>query len=191
MVHPLMFYDLERPAAGVYGNQDFGALLSFIRAQQAERPIVHYPEASWWLTFDLPVPLYLAPGHAGGAPARSGSAGAVPDRRDRRPQRGDGASPVHQRAGVGLLADRLLRGPDGVGSGDRPPRLPGGLHPATGARPGDRRRAGRGRGPPGAGPARSRTAALPGRQRRRDRGGGRAGNTRFTRCRPPPSEVLE
>ena len=22
---------------------------------------MHYPEASWWLTFDLPVPLYLAP----------------------------------------------------------------------------------------------------------------------------------
>ena len=61
MVHPLMFYDLERPAAGVYGNDDFGPLLAFIRAQQAVRPIVHYPEASWWLTFDLPVPLYLAP----------------------------------------------------------------------------------------------------------------------------------
>src|SRR5690606_4131901 len=36
-------------------------LLGFIRAQAPIRRIVHYPESSWWLTFDLPVPLYLAP----------------------------------------------------------------------------------------------------------------------------------
>ncbi|MCA9659526.1 MAG: hypothetical protein KC486_14360, partial [Myxococcales bacterium] len=60
-VHPLMFYDLERPAAGVYGNASYAPLLRFIREEQAKRRIVHYPESSWWLTFDLPVPLYLAP----------------------------------------------------------------------------------------------------------------------------------
>lgn len=59
-VHTLMFYDLERPAP-VYGNQDFKYLLDFAKKQSEKRRIVHYPESSWWLTFDLPVPLYLAP----------------------------------------------------------------------------------------------------------------------------------
>jgi hypothetical protein len=61
LVHPLMLYDLQRPAAGVYGNADFGHLQRWVLAQQAKRPIVYYPESSWWLTFDEAVPLYLAP----------------------------------------------------------------------------------------------------------------------------------
>lgn len=59
-VHTLMFYDLERPAP-VYGNEDFSYMLEFTREQAQKRRIFHYPESSWWLTFDLPVPLYLAP----------------------------------------------------------------------------------------------------------------------------------
>ena len=59
-LHTLMFYDLERPA-DVYGNEDFSHLLSWMRTEAAVRRIHHYPESSWWLTFDLPVPLYLAP----------------------------------------------------------------------------------------------------------------------------------
>lgn len=59
-VHPLMFYDLERPAP-VYGNEDFVFLRDFIVEQAPIRRIIYYPEGSWWLTFDLPVPLYLAP----------------------------------------------------------------------------------------------------------------------------------
>ncbi len=59
-VHTLMFYDLDRPAP-VYGNADFHHLRDWIIAQQATRRITYYPESSWWLTFDLPVPLYLAP----------------------------------------------------------------------------------------------------------------------------------
>lgn len=59
-VHTLMFYDLGRPAP-VYGNADFRHLHGFIREQAAKRRIRHYPESSWWLTFDLPVPLFLAP----------------------------------------------------------------------------------------------------------------------------------
>ncbi len=58
-VHTLMFYDLER-AAPVYGNESFRHTLEWIRAQSRLRRVRHYPEASWWLTFDLPVPLYLA-----------------------------------------------------------------------------------------------------------------------------------
>ncbi len=59
-VHPLMFYDLDR-AAPVYGNTSFNHLRDWIIAQSAQRRITYYPETSWWLTFDLPVPLYLAP----------------------------------------------------------------------------------------------------------------------------------
>jgi hypothetical protein len=59
-VHPLMFYDLDRPAP-VYGNQDFTFFRDWIFDQQAKRRIYYYPESSWWLTFDLPVPLFLAP----------------------------------------------------------------------------------------------------------------------------------
>lgn len=59
-VHPLMFYDLDRPAP-VYGNADFSDLRNFIFDQASVRRIHYYPESSWWLTFDLPVPLYLAP----------------------------------------------------------------------------------------------------------------------------------
>jgi hypothetical protein len=59
-VHPLMFYDLDR-AAPVYGNTDFNFQRDFITAQAKIRQITYYPEGSWWLTFDEPVPLYLAP----------------------------------------------------------------------------------------------------------------------------------
>jgi hypothetical protein len=59
-VHPLMFYGLDR-AAPVYGNASFEHFRTWIEAQQAVRRITWYPESSWWLTFDLPVPLYLAP----------------------------------------------------------------------------------------------------------------------------------
>ena len=59
--HPLMFYDVSRPAAGVYGNKDFHFLRDFMLEQQEKRRVEYFPEASWWLTFDLPVPLYLAP----------------------------------------------------------------------------------------------------------------------------------
>lgn len=61
LVHPLMLYDLQRPAAGVYGNADFSHLQRWVRAESTRRPIVYYPESSWWLTFDQAVPLFLAP----------------------------------------------------------------------------------------------------------------------------------
>ena len=60
-VHMLMFYDLTRSACGMYGNPDYTPLREFILAQKDTRRIEYYPESSWWLTFDLPVPLYLAP----------------------------------------------------------------------------------------------------------------------------------
>jgi len=59
-VHTLMFYDVVRPAP-VYGNEDFRFLYTFMRREAEQRRIIYYPESSWWLTFDLPVPLFLAP----------------------------------------------------------------------------------------------------------------------------------
>ncbi|MFO0682144.1 MAG: hypothetical protein U0234_08835 [Sandaracinus sp.] len=57
-VHPLMFYDLERPAP-VYGNEDFHFLDAFIQQEAPRRRIVYFPEAAYWLTFDIALPVYL------------------------------------------------------------------------------------------------------------------------------------
>ncbi|MBQ48608.1 MAG: hypothetical protein CMP10_14470 [Zetaproteobacteria bacterium] len=57
-VHTLMFYDLERPAP-VYGNKNFNWLYDFMVDQQDKRKLWHFPEAAWWLTFDIAIPLYL------------------------------------------------------------------------------------------------------------------------------------
>lgn len=57
-IHTLMFYDLFRPAP-VYGNENFNYLFDFMEAQYMTRRLWHYPEASWWLTFDMPIPFYL------------------------------------------------------------------------------------------------------------------------------------
>lgn len=57
-VHTLMFYDLFRPAP-VYGNENFNYLFDFMEEEYQKRQIWHYPEAAWWLTFDIAIPLYL------------------------------------------------------------------------------------------------------------------------------------
>jgi hypothetical protein len=57
-IHTLMFYDLMRPAP-VYGNEDFRYLFDFMAREYRQRTLWYFPEAAWWLTFDIPVPLYL------------------------------------------------------------------------------------------------------------------------------------
>jgi hypothetical protein len=57
-VHTLMFYDLFRPAP-VYGNTSFQFLYDFMVREHEKRRIWYFPEAAWWLTFDIAVPLYL------------------------------------------------------------------------------------------------------------------------------------
>ncbi|MFU8802294.1 MAG: PKD domain-containing protein [Bradymonadaceae bacterium] len=57
-VHTLMFYDLFRPAP-VYGNENFNNLYDFMEEQYQTRQLWYYPEAAWWLTFDIPIPFYL------------------------------------------------------------------------------------------------------------------------------------
>jgi hypothetical protein len=57
-VHTLMFYDLFRPAP-VYGHESFRFMYDFMVEQYRTRRLWYFPEAAWWLTFDIAVPLYL------------------------------------------------------------------------------------------------------------------------------------
>lgn len=57
-VHPLMFFDVFRPAP-IYGNQNFNFLYDFMAREYTKRPLWYFPEAAWWLTWDIAVPLYL------------------------------------------------------------------------------------------------------------------------------------
>lgn len=58
-VHTVMFYPLEGPAE-VYGQRSFSHKLCLIERAQAEgRTINYFPEGSWWLSFDNPIPVYL------------------------------------------------------------------------------------------------------------------------------------
>lgn len=57
-VHTLMFYDVFRPAP-VYGNTDFTNLYDFMEQEAPNRQVWYFPESAWWLTFDIPIPLYL------------------------------------------------------------------------------------------------------------------------------------
>ena len=58
-VHTVMFYPLEG-AAPVYNQKSFAHKLCLMkRASAAGRPLWWFPEGSWWLSFDNPIPVYL------------------------------------------------------------------------------------------------------------------------------------
>lgn len=58
-VHTVMFYPLEGPAH-VYAQQTFAHKLCLMQKASAQgRPLVYFPEGSWWLSFDNPIPVYL------------------------------------------------------------------------------------------------------------------------------------
>lgn len=58
-VHTVMFYPLEG-AAPVYEQVSFEHKRCLMqKASEAGRPLLYFPEGSWWLSFDNPVPLYL------------------------------------------------------------------------------------------------------------------------------------
>ncbi|MCA9719982.1 MAG: hypothetical protein KC468_35280, partial [Myxococcales bacterium] len=58
-VHTVMFYPLEGPAR-VYNQQSFAHKLCLMQRAAGEgRPLKYFPEGSWWLSFDNPVPVYL------------------------------------------------------------------------------------------------------------------------------------
>lgn len=58
-VHTVMFYPLEGPAF-VYNQKSFAHKLCLMKkASAAGRPLSWFPEGSWWLSFDNPIPVYL------------------------------------------------------------------------------------------------------------------------------------
>ncbi len=58
-VHTVMFYPLEGPAH-VYDQVSFAHKLCLMQqASAAGRPLTWFPEGSWWLSFDNPIPVYL------------------------------------------------------------------------------------------------------------------------------------
>ncbi|MCX4244148.1 hypothetical protein [Paraliomyxa miuraensis] len=58
-VHTVMFYPLEGPAR-VYAQQSFAHKLCLMQKASAQgRPLTWFPEGSWWLSFDNPIPVYL------------------------------------------------------------------------------------------------------------------------------------
>jgi hypothetical protein len=60
----VMFYPLEGPAP-VYNQISFAHKLCLMQKGSAEgRPLEWFPESSWWLSFDNPIPVYL-PLHLG------------------------------------------------------------------------------------------------------------------------------
>lgn len=58
-VHTVMFYPLEGEAR-VYNQQTFSHKLCLMQLASAQgRPLGWFPEGSWWLSFDNPIPVYL------------------------------------------------------------------------------------------------------------------------------------
>lgn len=58
-VHTVMFYPVEGPAH-VYDQVSFAHKLCLMKqASKAGRPLTFFPEGSWWLSFDNPIPVYL------------------------------------------------------------------------------------------------------------------------------------
>jgi hypothetical protein len=58
-LHTVMFYPLEGPAR-VYNQQSFAHKLCLVaQASAIGRPVDYFPEGSWWLSFDNPIPVYL------------------------------------------------------------------------------------------------------------------------------------
>ncbi len=58
-VHTVMFYPLEGPAF-VYNQKTFSHKLCLMQKASAQgRLLEYFPEGSWWLSFDNPIPVYL------------------------------------------------------------------------------------------------------------------------------------
>ena len=58
-VHTVMFQPLEGPA-GVYNQETFAHKLCLMQqASAAGRRLTWFPEGSWWLSYDNPIPVYL------------------------------------------------------------------------------------------------------------------------------------
>ncbi len=61
LVHSVMCYSVTEPIAPVYGNQNQCFMLHIAQKEQLRRETWYWPESSYWVGFDTPVPLLLLP----------------------------------------------------------------------------------------------------------------------------------
>lgn len=58
MPHTVELYSLDDPAP-TYGNRDFSEIRRFTSMVAGTRPVVFYPEVTYWVSYDVDVPLFL------------------------------------------------------------------------------------------------------------------------------------
>lgn len=61
LVHSVMCYSVSEARAPVYGNQNQRFMLRLAQKEQPRRETWYWPESSYWVGFDTPVPLLLLP----------------------------------------------------------------------------------------------------------------------------------
>jgi len=61
LIHTVMCWSATELNAPVYGNRNQRFMLEAARAEHRRRPIWYWPESSYWVGFDTPVPLLLLP----------------------------------------------------------------------------------------------------------------------------------
>ena len=59
MPHTVQMYGLDDPAP-TYGNRDFSEIRRYLSLEAGRREVLYYPEAAYWCTIDIDVPLFLA-----------------------------------------------------------------------------------------------------------------------------------
>ena len=61
LVHSVMCYSVTESSAPVYGNKNQGFMLQTAKKEQQRRETWYWPESSYWVGFDTPIPLLLLP----------------------------------------------------------------------------------------------------------------------------------
>jgi len=61
LVHSVMCYSVSEAIAPVYGNKNQRFMLETVQKEQTRRETWYWPESSYWVGFDTPVPLLLLP----------------------------------------------------------------------------------------------------------------------------------
>ena len=61
LVHSVMCYSVSESSAPVYGNKNQSFMLQTAKKEQPRRETWYWPESSYWVGFDTPIPLLLLP----------------------------------------------------------------------------------------------------------------------------------
>jgi hypothetical protein len=61
LIHSVMCYSVSEAKAPVYGNRNQLFMLQAAQREQARRETWYWPESSYWVGFDTPIPLLLLP----------------------------------------------------------------------------------------------------------------------------------